>query len=82
VITTLPDDPGTDPEPAPQPRDPQLVVAGSRVGWVQYTAYDGSQCFCLSSNAWFTDPAGSDGAGARALSIEFKDAFGSIWTRG
>jgi hypothetical protein len=81
VLTTLPDYPGNDPAPAAQPGDPGLVVGGSPVDWVQYTADDGSQrAFRLSSDSWFADRAGSDGAGTLTLSIGFKDASGGKWT--
>jgi hypothetical protein len=80
VLTTLPDYPGTDPAPAAQPDDPQLVVAGSPAEWVQYTADDGTQrAFHLSSGSWFADRAGSDGAGTLTLSIKYQDVSGGKW---
>jgi alpha-tubulin suppressor-like RCC1 family protein len=80
VPTTLPDYPSTDPAPAAQPGDPQLVVAGSPVDWVQYKADDGTQrAFRLSSGPWFADRAGSDGAGTLTLSIKYQDASGGKW---
>jgi hypothetical protein len=80
MLSTLPDYPGTDPAPAVQPGDPQLTVAGVPVDWVQYTADNGTQrSFRLSSDGWFADRAGSDGAGTLALSIQFKDASGGKW---
>jgi len=83
ILTTLPDYPGTDPAPAAQPGDPQLVVSGSPVAWVQYTADDGTQrAFRLSSGPWFADRAGRDGTGTLTLSIKFQDASGSKWTAG
>jgi len=82
VLTTLPDYPGTEPAPAAQPGDPQLLVAGSPVDWVQYTADDGSpRAFRLSSGPWIADRAGTDnGAGVLTLSIAYKDAAGATWT--
>jgi hypothetical protein len=81
VMTTLPDYPGTDPAPAAQPGDPQLLVSGSPTEWVQYTAGDGSQrAFRLSSGPWFVDRAGNDGTGTLALSIKFQDASGGLWS--
>src|SRR5579884_1626045 len=43
VTATLPDYPGTEPAPPAQPGDPRLIVQGSPVDWLQYTAADGSQ---------------------------------------
>jgi hypothetical protein len=81
VLTTLPDYPGTDPAPSAQPADPQLVVLGSLMDWVQYKAADGSQrAFRLSGGSWFADRAGSTGAGVLALSIQYQDASGATWT--
>jgi hypothetical protein len=83
VLTTLPDYPGNDPAPAAQPGDPGLVVGGSPVDWVQYTADDGSQrSFRLGSDSWFVDRAGGNGAGTLTLSIKFQDASGGKWVAG
>jgi hypothetical protein len=84
IVTTLPDYPGTDPAPAAQPGDPRLVVAGSPVDWLQYTAADGAQRAVRLSGPWFADRPASAGAGdARlTLSISYRDAAGAAWTAG
>jgi hypothetical protein len=85
MLTTLPDYPGTEPAPAAQPGDPQLVVAGSPVDWLRYKADDraGSpRAARLSSGPWFVDkPDGAgDGEARLTLSISYRDAGGATWT--
>jgi len=84
VLTTLPDYPGTEPAPAAQPGDPQLVVAGSPVDWLRYKADDrggSARAARLSSGPWFVDrPDGAgDGEARLTLSINYQDAAGDTW---
>jgi hypothetical protein len=81
-LATLPDYPGTEQAPAPQPGDPRLVVAGSPVNWLRYQADDGSpRAVRLSSSAWFADRAdgAGDGEARLTLSITFRNRDGT-WT--
>jgi hypothetical protein len=82
ILTTLPDYPGTEPAPATKPGEPGLVVAGSPVDWLQYTAVDGSQRAVRLSGRWFADRAGGAGAGEARLTlfISYQDAAGAKWT--
>jgi hypothetical protein len=83
ILTTLPDYPGTEPAPAAQPGDPRLVVAGSPVDWLQYTAPDGSRrAVRLSSGTWFVDRPDGAGAGEARLTlwINYRDASGATWS--
>src|SRR5207244_1457056 len=69
ITATLPDYPGTEPAPAAQLGDPRLVVAGSPVDWLQYTAADGSQRAVRLNGRWFADRAASAGAGEARLTL-------------